>query len=424
MMLWPPRALLLGVAASLAAAGLAVAAPSPGVGEPVSPDPGRQLLVMIRQPPEHFRAYTDYVGSYGDGLGRGARRRVAEGLARSNGLTLVDDWPMPLVGVDCFVMTAPAGQSPETAAARLSRSAQVAWAEPMSLYEAQGAPEATHDDPLYPTQPAAREWRLASLHRVATGRNVRIAVVDSSVELSHPDLKGQVETSQNFVQGRANAPEAHGTGVAGVIAAIADNHIGIAGVAPRAKLMALRACWQLAPVPGKAAATVCDTLSLAKALDFAIVHDAQVINLSLAGPPDRLLGKLLDVAQAHRIVVVAAFDPALPGGGFPASYPGVIAVADEFLAAPPPGVYSAPGRDVPTTTLGGHWGLVSGSSFAAAHVSGLLALVRERRSLSSGLARLVTAQPGAVVDACATLLGAAQSCASGRIREAAVSDRP
>lgn len=418
------RSLALCLAPWLAAAGVAFAAPGERAGPAASPGEGQQLLVMLRRPPEHLRPYADYGGGYGDGLGRSARRRVAEGLARTNGLTLVDDWPMPLVGVDCFVMAAPPGQSPQAAAARLTGEAGVAWAEPMSVYAAQGRAEATHDDPLYPTQPAAREWRLAALHKVATGRNIRIAVVDSTVEQTHPDLIGQVELSRNFVPGRANVPETHGTNVAGVIAAVADNHIGIAGVAPRARLMALRACWQLDPAPGRAPATLCDTLSLAKALDFAITHDAQVINLSLAGPPDRLLGNLLDVAQARRIVVVAAYDPALPGGGFPASHPGVVAVADEALAASPPGVYSAPGRDVPTTTLGGHWGLVSGSSFAAAHVSGLFALVRERRSLAPGLAKLAAAQPGDVVDACATLLGAGQSCAGGRIREASVADRP
>jgi len=76
-----------------------------------------------------------------------------------------------------------------------------------------------------------------------------------------------VETSRNFVTGPAGPPEQHGTAVAGIIAAVADNHIGIAGVAPHARLMALRACWQQAP--GKSPPTVCDSLSLAKALDFA-----------------------------------------------------------------------------------------------------------------------------------------------------------
>jgi hypothetical protein len=78
-------------------------------------------------------------------------------------------------------------------------------------------------------------------------------------------------------------------------------------------------------------------------------------------------------------MVVAAFDPDLPGGGFPASLPGVVSAAEESLLSLPGRVYRAPGRDIPTTQPGGRWYLVNGNSFAAAHVTGLLALLREER---------------------------------------------
>jgi subtilisin family serine protease len=145
-------------------------------------------------------------------------------------------------------------------------------------------------------------------------------------------------------------------------------------------------------------------LSLAKALHYAVDHDAQVINLSLAGPPDPLLGRLIDVATARGENVVAAFDRKLPGGGFPASHRGVVAVADEAVAPLPDGVYSAPGRDVPTTEPGGRWSVVDGASYAAAHVSGLLALVAERRPLEPRALALVRVRPGGEIDACASLL--------------------
>jgi subtilisin family serine protease len=233
------------------------------------------------------------------------------------------------------------------------------------------------------------------LHELATGRKVRVAVVDSAIDANHPDLAGQFQTRRNFVPDRANAAELHGTGVAGVIAALADNGVGVAGVAPGARLMALRACWQQ-----ETSATICNTLSLAEALHFAIEHDAQVINLSLSGPPDLLLGKLIDVALARGIVVVGAVDPSLAGGGFPASHPGVVAVS----------MSAAPGRDVPTTQPGGRWALVSGSSYSAAHVSGLAALLRERNPRARGPMMLVTAQAGGAIDACATLLRGAVTC--------------
>jgi subtilisin family serine protease len=85
----------------------------------------------------------------------------------------------------------------------------------------------------------------------------------------------------------------------------------------------------------------------------------------------------------------------------------VIAVSDETLAAPPAGVYTAPGRDIPTTEPGGRWYLVNGSSYAAAHVSGLVALLRERRGSTGGPSGLISAKGGGgAIDACATLLRA------------------
>jgi subtilisin family serine protease len=323
--------------------------------------------------------------------------------------------------VDCFVMSVPADQSPEQVATVLARDPDVAGAQPMHVYRAQAsaqipvrtaAPagrgadpfgaEVTHNDPLYLAQPAAHEWRLAELHTVATGRGVRVAVIDSMVDASQPDLAGQIQTRQNFVLDHPSGAEQHGTGVAGIIAAVADNHIGIAGVAPRARLLALRACWQQG-----ASGAVCDTLSLAKALYFAIGHNAQVINLSLSGPTDPLLGRLIDMALARGAVVVGAVDPNAADGGFPASHTGVVAVSDD-PATTFRGALVAPGREAPTTEPGGRFAFVNGSSYAAAHVSGLFALMRERNGKATTKVSLVTLRPGGgPIDICASLLRAA-----------------
>jgi len=377
------RLLLAALAIWLAAFGTAFATDGADPTE-------RQVLVMLRLAPEHFRPGSSYAGGYGDGASKAGRQRVADRLARKHGLDRITDWPMPLLGVDCFVMQAPEGRAAAEVAAELARDRAVAWSEPMQTYRAQAAP----NDPLFPLQPAAQAWRLAELRATATGRGVRVAVIDSAVDAAHPDLAGQLQTRQDFVVGHPGAAELHGTGVAGVIGALADNQLGVAGVAPGARLMALRACWQKTAVD-----TICDTLSLAKALSFAIEGDARVINLSLGGPPNLLLGRLIDVALGRGAVVVAAVDPALAGGGFPASHKGVVAVT----AAPGggPGTFAAPGRDVPTTQPGGRFGLVNGSSYSAAHVSGLFALLRERSP--RGGAGLLLADAGGDIDACATL---------------------
>ena len=125
------------------------------------------------------------------------------------------------------------------------------------------------------------------------------------------------------------------------------------------------------------------------------------------GPDDRLLAEILKVALSHGTAVVTAFDPKRPSGGFPATLRGSIAVSDATVAPQAERVYIAPGRDVPTTEPGGRWFLVNGSSFAAAHVSGLIALV-EQRQRSGGLT-IVTSRAGPI-DACATLLRVASQC--------------
>lgn len=378
----------------------AVALSQPLYADPPSSS-AREILVMVRHPPEHLRPGISYGGGYDDALAKSARDRLARDIAGQYGLTLVDAWPMPMIGMDCFVMAVPDGRSTQIAIQQVSHNGNVAWAEPVELYRAQSAP-ASDNDPLYQAQPAARQWQLADLHRMATGRGIKVAIIDSGIEANHPDLIGQLAVNRNFVAGETLVSESHGTGVAGVIAAKANNKIGIAGVAPGARLLGLRACRQ------EPEATLCDSFSLAKALYFAIDQKADVLNLSFSGPDDRLLRALLKAALDRGTAVVAAFDSHQVDGGFPASFPGVIPVADAQLAGEKSRVYIAPGRDVPTTEPGGRWFLANGSSFSAAHVSGLVALVRQRRP--SGAMMLVANSTDGTIDACATVLKAAGSC--------------
>ena len=388
----------------------AAVAPAPAPAAAPTQDDGREILVMLRIPPEHYRPNASYGGDYGDRSTITTRRRLAERIARHYRLEFIGDgWQMPLLGLDCYVMRVRQDETLDSAMKRIARAPEVAWTEPMHLYQTQASGPAVEDDPLYAVEPAASAWRLADLHKVTTGRGVVVAVVDSRVELNHPDLAGQFVASEDFVTGRPGSAERHGTGVAGIIAAKSGNGVGISGIAPGARLMALRACWQTG-VDAPTAPTYCDSLSLARALHYAIEHKAKVINLSLSGPPDRLLGQLIGIASSHDISVVAAYDPDLPKGGFPASQAGVIAVANESLPSPPPDVYLAPGEDVPTTQPGGKWFLVNGSSYAAAHVSGLIALAREHRDVALRPLLVASLPTGGTVDACATLLRAAKPC--------------
>ena len=417
-----PRRLYRPLAVALAF-GLTAAAtlthPDPALAEPAAPvataQPAqvdgaatptseRRLMVMLDLGPEHLRAGGDYSGPYGDVVGEQARLRIARRIARDHGLTVLESWPMQLIGVDCVIMAINDSRPVDAVVREISGLPGVAWSQPLNTYGMQSRPAAPsgarYNDRLFAAQPVAGRWRLASMHRLATGKGVTIAIVDSRIDTGHPDLVGRIAASPDFATGEQRLAERHGTGVAGIIAARPNNAMGIAGIAPGARILGLRACWER-PLGG---ATVCDSLSLAKALSYALENHADVINLSLTGPSDRLLQALIDVGVRRGVTIVAAVDAARPAASFPAFVAGVIPVADEGLPVGSPSVYIAPGQDVPTTEPGGKWELVSGSSFAAAHVSGLAALLRE---LAGAQARHTPAAswlgPRGAVDACAAI---------------------
>ena len=144
--------------------------------------PGR-ILVMLKLPPGHFAAEGDYGGGYGNRLSRSALVREARRVARAHHLKLVTDWPMPMIGLDCVVMEIPKGASAESLAAEVSQDKHVEWSQPMHDYRTLGA--SAYDDPLYAAQPARALWRLDAVHRLATGRNVLVAVIDSEIGRAH-----------------------------------------------------------------------------------------------------------------------------------------------------------------------------------------------------------------------------------------------
>jgi len=350
---------------------------SPGpIDDPVERAERKKILVMIEQAPNRLRPGASYSSGYGSAQTNAARERLGRSIAKEFGFQFVELWPMPLIGLDCFIIEFTDQYTAAEAAKMVTNHPSVEWAEPMEVYESLASRGKT--DPLTKLSPAAKGWDLARVHSSWTGRNVSVAVIDTQVDVNHPDLKGRIKVARNFAPQAPARPEYHGTEVAGIIAANARNGIGIAGIAPGARLMALRACWQR----GSSRTSACTSLNLARALNYAIERGAKIINLSLGGPPNRLLTQLINTAGERGIAVVAAYDPSLPMGGFPASHPQVIAVTQEGMAIGKG--YAAPGRDIPTTQPGGGFHFVTGSSYSAAHVSGLLALKYERSGKRRG----------------------------------------
>jgi subtilisin family serine protease len=360
-----------------------------------------QLLVMVReQPVRRYRPGPVSLSTYRSGSAGARTLRTARALAREYGFDIVSDWPMPALAVRCLLVRVPRAAAVPDLVQRLDEDPRVEWAQPQQLFRV-----ASGGDPYYPLQSGAQRMHLDALHRMATGRNVKVAQIDTGVELRHPDLHGQMAGAHNFVDGSAYAQEIHGTAVAGIIAARRGNDVGIVGVAPGARLLALRACWE----PADGSAALCSSFTLAKALQFAIDQRAQVINLSLTGPRDRLLERLVDRAAQEGIVLVAAARGAQPE--FPAALPAVIAVAAQGAGPAPEGALLAPGHDVLSASPNASWGFFSGASFAAAHVSGVAALMLERsRQLPAGELRSVLLRHsrtspagGRILDACAAI---------------------
>ena len=307
------------------------------------------------------------------------RPALAE-LTRGRALRPRWAWPMESLGEECVVFELPHADARDGALRALAAHPRVTLAAPVRSFRTlAGAPP--WNDPYSGLQPGLAELGVAEAQRWATGRGVRVAVVDTGVDIGHPDLAGHVIEARDFVArgGAAFASDPHGTAVAGVIGAATNNRIGIAGVAPGAELLALKACW---PDPPGSRTSSCDTYTLARALDFALRARPRVINLSLGGPEDPLLARLLTRAEELGIVVVAAEDES-GRDPFPASLPTVLGVratsppSASGAAAAAPAV-EAPGLEVLSTGPGGIYDFFSGSSLAAAHAAGIAALLLER----------------------------------------------
>jgi subtilisin family serine protease len=198
------------------------------------------------------------------------------------------------------------------------------------------------------------------------------------VDTAHPEFGGVIAGTFDALGG-ASKPHKHGTAIAGAIAA----HSRLRGVAPAARILAIRA---FGPAGTRAEAT---TFAILKGVDHAAKEKARVINMSFVGPADPALARALAAANGKDIVLVAAsgnFGAKSPPQ-YPAADPNVIAVSatdadDKLFAAANRGRHiavSAPGVDILLPAPGSDYQVTSGTSFSAAHVSGIVALVLERR---------------------------------------------
>jgi subtilisin family serine protease len=341
----------------------------------------QQILVTVRQPATLAAGLTGAPNQrylqrrYGPSP---SVDRVLTQLAHEHDLRRVEGWPIQSLDVYCEVLAIPAGRDVAEVIAALNGDPRVDLAQRMNLFNTQTA---KYDDPYVELQSAATTMEVERAHELATGRGVSIAIIDSAVDGDHPDLRGRVQLARNLVADRplARRGEIHGTAIAGIIASAVNNSEGIIGVAPDVSIAALRACWA---VGDGGLAAQCSSFSLARALEVALGLQPNVINLSLAGPHDPLLSRLLDRIIERGIVVVTAHPASAESSqAFPSSHPRVLTAHSSLLAvhSDSPYALAAPADEVLTTTPNASYAFMSGNSLAAAHTTGVVALLMERQ---------------------------------------------
>src|SRR5262245_22740172 len=247
-------------------------------------------------------------------------------------------------------------QRPEVEIAEPDSTMQLDPSEMTAVAEPAPAHEGFPNDPLYPKQWHLRQIGMPEAWKLADGNGVVVAVLDTGVAYESygrfhllPDLQGVTFVDPyNFVDNNAHADDDHGHGshVTGTIAQATNNGIGVAGVARNVKIMPLKV------LSGSGSGSVA---GIADAIRYAADHGAKVINMSLGGRfPSRVLKKAVAYAHDKGVVVVCAAGNESRGQvGYPAAYPGAIAVAatqdDEATT-----FYSNYGKDIDIAAPGGN----------------------------------------------------------------------
>jgi subtilisin family serine protease len=404
-------------------------APTPTVDASPALDSQRQIVLAVANP---MAAPGRHAGSnligYASSRYYGAGTQAAatlDALTQRYGLRQVTGWPIKPLGLYCVVLEPQPGVERDALLAALAKDERVALSQPLQDFATYAdpvpAPAAPPSPPAKPAQPLRYNDPYVDMQRgfVATnaataqtlsqGQGVGVAIVDTGVDTAHPDLRGRLREVRDLVAADPGAfnRDHHGTEVAGIIAAGSNNHLGIVGMAPKATLDVYKACWY---PPRAGAGAGCNSFTLAKALVAIGDTRTRIVNLSLGGPADPLLRKLLEQLLRQGRIVVAAMPPDGRLDGFPDGTPGVIVVRSSGPTAAPPGVLSAPGEDILTTQPNGTYDFTSGSSMATAHVSGVVALLLalapqlDARSVHDLLQRTSRARDGLLqVDAAAAV---------------------
>ncbi len=304
--------------------------------------------------------------------------QTVDTVARRLGLSTVASQSFNLSGGTLFRFRITDGR-PVADVIRALESENIGVAQPNYVFKLQQDPAlAARTTGGDPSQYVVDKLRLVDVHRIAIGSNVLVAVIDSEIDGKHPELAGAVVDEFDAI-GNHDKPHVHGTGMAGAIAA----HRRLIGIAPGVRLLAIHAFSSNGTDSAQATSD-----HILMGIDWAINKGAQIINMSFAGPDDPMLQLALQKAHDKGVVLIAAAGNQGPKSVplYPAADPNVIAVTatdakDQLLAQANQGSYvavAAPGVDVLEPAPNGGFQVTTGTSVAAAHVSGIAALLLDR----------------------------------------------
>lgn len=303
--------------------------------------------------------------------------QTVDEIARRYNLTQLESQGLPLIGVTIYRWRIASGRSLADVVGAVENERTVVSAQPNYVFTLQEQPaaiaaEATGD----PAQYVLQKLQVHEAHELATGKSVLIAVIDSEIDTAHPDLGGAIVKSFDAVGGNTD-PHQHGTAIAGAIA----SHGKLLGIAPGVQLLAARA---FDATPAEAKGT---SFAILKALQWAADNDARVVNMSFAGPVDPVSHRMLAAASDKGLVLVAAAGNAGPNSPplYPAADANVIAVTatdshDDLFKKANRGAYvavAAPGVEILAAAPAGAYQVTTGTSVAAARVTGVAALLLE-----------------------------------------------
>jgi subtilisin family serine protease len=343
-----------------------VARPSPAPALPPRPNSGLPVAAEHRFVPDEvlFELRPD------------VSPQIANTIVKRERLRQLASQRLALIGTTMYRAQIMGKRSLATVITALEADPRIAAVQPNYLYTLQGESSGG----LVEAQYAIPKMHLAEAHAISNGAKTLVAVIDSGIDQTHPEISNTVKESFD-ADGTNGQPAVHGTAVAGIIAA----HAELTGIAPQARVLAVRA---FSPADAKSAARG-TTYDIRTGIEWSEQHGARIVNMSFAGPQDAAMSRELADGARRGIIFIAPVGN--EGNAAKALYP----AADENVIAVtaidqsdgifknanhcPVTCIAAPGVDIIVAEPGGFYGFLSGTSMAAAHVSGVVALLLDAK---------------------------------------------